>query len=111
MTAKISTFKIRESIKAKFFSMWIEINIKRSNDDVDYAGLGIKKPKNYKPDIYHVRRLIWHESIVWIEEVGPDEVIVQLEGTPEPINVKGNYDELAIQLNDLSDITEEDLEL
>lgn len=90
--------------------MWIEINIKRSNDDVDYEGLGIRKPKNYKAEVYYVRRLIWHESIVWIEEVGPNEVLIQLEGTPEAVSVKGVYDELAIQLNDF-DVSEEDLEL
>ena len=89
--------------------MWIEINIKRSNDEVDYVGLGIRKPKNYKTDFYYVRRLIWHESIVWIEEIGPEEVLIQLEGNPEPVNVKGNYDELAIQLNDFEATDADDL--
>lgn len=87
--------------------MWIEIEILREKDAPDWAEMGVRKPKNYTPETIVVRRMVWGDNIVWIEEASEGSLIRMLEET-DPIHIKNNYQDLR---GKLESIEPEDLEV
>jgi len=92
--------------------MRIELHIRVDEGGPDWEGMGMKKPRNYKPPAAEYRRRTLYETDIWyIEEYTDEETTVRISYEENPVIVKGSYEEIASLLTYEEEPTEEDLEL
>ena len=76
--------------------MRIELHIRVDEGGPDWEGMGMKKPRNYKPPVVQYKRRTLYEADIWyIEEYTDEETTVRISYEENPVIVKGSYEEIA----------------